>query len=320
VTAPQTIGPVERALWLRSAPPFTGLRARLLAALAQLTHEDLVRAGRSVRPLGRVSRSVRFLMDGRLRAHVEGGATQVLEAPQVIGLTELLAGRDLRAGLTADTDVTILTVGGAQMIDLLEEEFTLVTQVRRGLGRALAAAQAARADWAPEAAAAPPPAPHPDLDQFVDRMLALHNVPLLRRFGVAVLATLLRDEAACRLAAGDIIFRCGDAADRLVVIGDGRVVGTMPDGRTFGAGPGVLLGDNEALTALPYACTVAAETAATIIALDPRVIWDAAEDHFHVARALLGDCARRLLRLEGGLIGSVDALVAPPPTRPQEAA
>jgi CRP-like cAMP-binding protein len=267
-----------------------------------------------VRPLGRVSRSVRLLMEGRLQVRGERGAQAVLEAPQVVGLTELLAGRELRTGMVAETDVTILTVNGAALFDLLEEEFALVLQLYQSIGRAVAAGQAARGDWSPHPALDLPAAPHPDLERFVDRMLALHTVPLLRDFGVAVLAALLRDERARHLTAGETIFTAGDAADRVVVVADGVVVGTAPDGATFRTGAGAMLGDNEALSGLPYACSVRCETATAIIALDPREIWDAAEDHFHVARALLRAAARRLLRLEGALVASI----APPdPPRAQ---
>jgi CRP-like cAMP-binding protein len=312
VTNPNTIGPVERALWLRGVPPFTGLRARLLAALAQLMREDIVRAGRSVRPVGRVSRSVRFLMEGRVQVRGERGTQAVLEAPQVIGLTELLAARELRAGLVAETDVTMLTIAGGAFLDLLEEEFALVLQLRQALGQALAAAQAARHDWAPEPVLGVPAAPDPDLERFIDRMLALDAVPMLRAFGVAVLAALLRDEPARRLAAGETVFAAGDAAEHVIVIGDGTVAGAAPDGASFRAGPGTVLGDNEALTGLPHACTVRCETAVAVIALDRREIWDAAEDHFHVARALLSACARRLLRLADPPV----ARLAPPAPLP----
>lgn len=316
MTTPETIGPVERTLWLRGVAPFTGLRARLLAALAQLMREEIVRAGHPVRPVGRVSRSVRLLMDGRLEIQGEGGARGELEAPQVIGLTELLAGRERRAGLVAATDVTILTISGAAFFDLLEEEFALVLQLRQALGQAIAAAQEARHDWAPEPVLDLPAAPHPELERFVDRMLALHAVPMLRAFGVAVLAALLRDEPARRLQAGATLFAAGDAAERLIVISEGTVVGTAPDGATFRAGAGAILGDNEALTGLPHACTVRCETPVAVIALDAREIWDAAEDHFHVARALLGFSARRLLRLEHAAVASL----APPPPRELETA
>lgn len=311
---PDTIGPVERALWLRSVPPFTGLRARPLAALARLTREEIVRAGRPVQPPGRVSRTLRVLLEGRLRLSGDRGADVVLEAPRAVGLVELLAGRALRSGLVAERDAIILAVDGPALLDLLEEEPLLVPPLRQALGRALAAAQAERGDWAPEPAREPPPAPPRDLTRFVERMLALHAVPMLRAFGVAVLATLLRDEPARRIAAGETIAAAGDVADRLIVIADGAAIGTAPDGTTFRVGAGSMLGDNEALSGLPLACTVRAETPATVIALAARQIWDAAEDHAHVARALLGAAARHLLRLDGGMV----ARFAPPEPSPIE--
>ena len=313
MTAPETLGPVERALFLRSVPPFTGLRARPLAALAQLTREEIVPAGAAIVPLGRGARSVRFLVEGRLRARGAGDTTDVLEAPLVIGLPELLAGREVRLALAADADATILTIAGAALFDLLEEDFTLVRELRRELGEALAAAREARGDWAPDQLPEAAPAPVQDLGRFVDRMLVLHRVPMLRDFGVAVLATLLRDEPVRRLAAGETLFTAGEAAEHIAVIAEGVVVGTPANGAAFRAGAGTMLGDNEALIGAPYAYTAVCEEPAAIIALDPREIWDAADDHFHVARALLAACARSLLRLQGGPAGRVDAVAPPDP-------
>jgi CRP-like cAMP-binding protein len=309
MTSPQTIGPVERALWLRGATPFTGLRARHLAALGRLMDEEIVSAGQAIRPPGAPWRSIRLLAEGRLRVSGEDGAEVIVEAPQVIGLIEQLAGRELRARLVAESDVTILTLDGAVLHDLLEEEFALVMQVRHALGHALAAWQQARGDWAPAAVPDAAAAPAADLERFVDRLLVLHRAPMLRAFGVAVLASLLRDEPARRLAEGDTLFAAGAAAERLFVVAEGEVVGTAPDGSTFRVGPGTLLGENEALIGMPFAHTAVCATPAAVLALDPRAIWDAAEDHFHVARTLLAASARHLLRLEQRVVAAFD----PPP-------
>ncbi|HSP99380.1 MAG TPA: cyclic nucleotide-binding domain-containing protein [Candidatus Dormibacteraeota bacterium] len=313
MTSPQTIGPVERALWLRGVTPFTGLRARHLAALGQLMREEIVPAGQAVRPLGAPWHTVRLLAEGRLRASGEDGAALVVDAPQVIGLIEQLAGRELRARLVADSDVTILTIDRAAMLHLLEEEFAVVLQVRQALGRSLAAWQQQRGDWGPAVVPSAPAAPTADLDRFVERMLVLHRAPMLRAFGVAVLAGLLRDEPAQRLAAGDTLFAAGAAAERMFVVAEGRIEGMAPGGGSVRAEAGSVLGENEALIGMPYAYTAVCATPAAVLALDPRAIWDAAEDHFHVARALLAASARQLLRLEQRVVAGFD----PPPDASQ---
>ena len=94
------------------------------------------------------------------------------------------------------------------------------------------------------------------------------------------------------------------------MIADGAVVGTTASGATFRAGPGTMLGDNEALTGVPYAYTAVCEAPAAVIALDPRDIWDAADDHFHVARAVLAASARRLLRLQGRPVAALATTAA----------
>jgi HEAT repeat protein/CRP-like cAMP-binding protein len=262
MTTPETIGPVERALWLRAVWPFTSLRARPLAALARLMREDVVPAGGAIVPVGRGARSVRLLVEGRLRARGTGEATDVLEAPQVIGLTEMLAGRELRVALAAETDATILTIPGAAFS-------TCSRRIRAGPAAppgvragGCGSARGARRLGAGRVARGIVGAASGPRSAFVDRMLALHRVPMLREFGVAVLATLLRDEPVRQLAAGDTLFAAGSPAERIAVIADGAVVGTAASGATFRAGPGTMLGDNEALTGVPYAYTAVCEAPA----------------------------------------------------------
>ena len=315
---PQTIGPVERALWWRAAAPFTQVPPPLVAELARRSREEVVRSGGIVGPAGGRARRVQLLAEGRLVARDGRGGSAELGAPQVIGLIELLAGAAPRGALMADGEATILSIDGGALLDLLEDEFTLVTQVRQALGRCLAAWQRARGDWRPEAPLASDDAAPADLSRFVDRLLALQRAPLLRDFGVAVLATVLREEIAERHPAGAALFAAGDRAERILLIGAGTVVATGPDGRELELGAGHLLGDNDALLGAPHAYGAVCATPATLIALDPQAIWDAAEDHAHVARALLRSAARQLLRLQPTAIATFEAPNASPPAAGQE--
>lgn len=318
ISGTQTVGPVERALWWRGAAPFTQLPPPLVAGLARLTREEIVPSGGSVEPAGSRARCVRLLGEGRLWVRDPGGGAAEIGAPQVIGLIELLAGTAPRGALQADGEATILSVDGGALLDLLEDEFSLAVQVRQALGRCLAAWQQAEGDWRPAAPAAAGDGPPVDLSRFPDRILALQQAPMLRDFGVAVLATLLRDHAAERRPAGAVLFAAGDPAERMLLVGAGAVTATGADGRAFALGPGALLGDNETLLGAPHAYGAVCAEPTTLIALDPQAIWDAAEDHGHVARALLRAAARQLLRLQRRPIATFDPPVAAPPAAAEE--
>jgi CRP-like cAMP-binding protein len=143
-----------------------------------------------------------------------------------------------------------------------------------------------------------PPA-MPDSFDLVQCLLCLQRAPELRGLGVAVLAALLRDHEPSRLEAGAELFAAGTEAERFFVLVHGEVDCTpaAAAGR-FLARVGDVLGRDAALASLPYQYTAVAKTPAAAIGIDAQVFWDVAEDHFHVARAALSMCARRLLWLQ----------------------
>ncbi|MDX2171212.1 MAG: cyclic nucleotide-binding domain-containing protein [Deltaproteobacteria bacterium] len=291
----QTIGPMERAVHLRALPLFDALRMAQVVGLAQLAEERGAAAGEVLQERGRPLRGLAVLLDGAVRVEAAGAAPVRVEAPHPLGVLELLADRPSAARLVAERAVTLLRIDAARWWDVLEEQFALVIQLRAALGRALAARQpidvVAGPDSGGEAAAR---APH----DSVGRLLRLHRVPLLRPFGVAVLDALVRGGAVeHEIADRTRLLRAGEAADHFLVLTAGAAAAT---GARAPVGPGAVLGANAALSGLPHAHDVDAVGATRAIGVDVRRLWDLAEDHFHVARALLAYAARRLLALDSG--------------------
>jgi CRP-like cAMP-binding protein len=297
-----TVGPMERALALRSLPLFRSLRGRELAMLAQLVREHVMPAGTVLHPAGAAVRAVHLLIEGRVREEHAGQVVARREAPEAIGLVELLAAAPAHASATAETRMTALVIDRAALLDVLEEQFPLLLQLRAVLGREIAARQVELGRFDSPAPAGPAEAPPrlPDTPDLVDCLLCLQRAAELRGLGVAVLAALVRDERATRLPAGERIFAAGEEARRFIVVAEGSVVCTPPESAApFRAGPGDLIGHNAALTGLPYPYTAVTETPVATIGIDAQVFWDVAEDHFHVALRALSMCAARLLWLEG---------------------
>jgi len=308
MAAVQTIGPIERAVLLRALPIFDGVRTGQLAALAQLTDERTAYAGQVLLAAGARVPGLAVLIDGAARVERNGSPPARVEAPYGLGVPELLAGRRSDTTITAETPATILAIDAAVWWDVLEEDFSLVVHVRRSLGRAHALQAAACGAYdvtPPEAPIAAALKPATDVPEMVDRLLHLHRVAALRPFGVAVLAALLGGETERRVASGDALFRAGDEASHVLVVAGGEVECTAPDGTTpLRVGPGAMLGENTALTGLVHAHDAVAVSDAMVLAIDAHRLWDVAEDHFHVARALLAQAARRLLALEPGAVSA----------------
>jgi CRP-like cAMP-binding protein len=297
-----TVGPVERALALRSLPLFRALPAREVSVLAQLLREQAIPRGRQLQSAGSRVSALHLLTDGRVRIERDGAPATSLEAPQALGLIELLAGAPARLTVTADTNVMALVIDRGALLDVLEDQFLLVLHLRDALGGELAARQAdlGRYDL-PRTEAVPmePAAVGSTALDLVQALLWLEQIPELRALGVAVLAALLGEEPTTRFAAGELLLAAGTEATRFLVLVEGDVVCTAADGATsFRAGRGDALGRDAVLAGLAHPYSAVAETAGIAIPVDAQVFWDQAEDNFQVALAALSMSARRLLWLE----------------------
>jgi CRP-like cAMP-binding protein len=296
-----TVGPVERTLALRSLPLFRGLPARELSALAQLLHEQVVPRGQLLHRAGSHVQALHLLTDGRVRLQHDATPAAILEAPQALGFVELLAGEPARVTAVAESIVTALVIDRGALLDVLEDQFSLVLHLRTALGRQIAARQTELGRYelprtgAPIAPARIGSAP---LD-LVESLLRLEQVPELRTFGVAVLAALVGEEPTVSFTAGERLFDAGAEATRLIVLVEGDVVCTAADNAaTFRAGPGDVLGRDAVLGGLEHPYSAVAETAGIAIPIDAQRFWDLAEDNFHVALAALSMSACRLLWLD----------------------
>jgi CRP-like cAMP-binding protein len=296
-----TVGPVERALALRSLPLFRGLPARQIALLAQLAREYGAPRNTVLHIAGQPVRAVYLLIEGRLRQLRDGTVLAPLEAPGALGLMEVLSGEAARTSAIAETDVTALVIDTAALLDVLEDHFPLLLHLCGVFGGQITDLET-QLGWYETVTADPsgmPADPPPDGLDLVDSLMHLQRVADLRPLGVVVLAGLLRDAQSLRLEAGGELFAAGARAERLIVLVRGEVTCTpAAPHRPFRIGPGQILGRDAALAGLPYSYRAVARTAVVAIGIDARVFWDLAEDHFHVGLAALAMGARRVLQLE----------------------
>lgn len=294
-----TVGPVERALALRSLPLFRTVPAPQIARIAQAAREYATARGTALQTAGKPVHIVYLLIDGRLRQVRDGAATAPIEAPGALGLMEMLSGETARATAVADSDVTALAIDTTALLDVLEDDFALLMHLCAVIGQRIADAEK-ELGWYEtlplQADGTPSELPRDGLD-LVDSLVTLQRVPDLRPLGVVVLAGLLRDAHPLRLEAGEEIFADGAEAERLVVVVSGEVTCTPAGQPPFRSGPGIL-GRNAALAGLRYPYRAVAASTVMAIDIKARVFWDTAEDHFHVGLAALAMAARRVLQLE----------------------
>lgn len=295
------VAPLERALYLRSLALFRDLRADELAVFAQLMREQWVHRGSELCRPGHCVHPIHLLVEGRVRYERAGRLIRRVEAPELIGLTERLAGVEPHARVVAESNILALTIDGGTFLDILEDHFSIFLHVRAALGQQLLALQRRLGNYVAvqpfaTTAASLPSSSSPDL---VERLIWLHRSPVLRGFGVGVLAELVRDDRVVRFKAGEPLWARDVPAGFLALVVDG-VVGCAADepGRSFQARRGDLIGVEAAFAGMPHAYPAVAETAVQAIRIDVPALLEVAEDHSHIAAQLLAFCARRLLELE----------------------
>lgn len=293
------VGPLERALYLRSLTLFRTLTASELAACAQLMQERYVRRGEILYEAGAPVRSLYLLVDGRVRLEDQGRRVGELDAAAGVGLVELLAGQPHRSRAVAETNALALVIDAAALLDLVEEHFSFFLQIRHALGAEVALQQQALGSYhtlsAPRPVAA---ASGPSLD-LAEVLLALQTTTVFRDVGLAILAALTSQDREIRLEPGAPLWERGTEPTFLALIADG-VVSCVPEQseHEFRAGPGALLGVDATFGGAPYAYRATAETPVVARAIDTQMLLDMAEDHFDLASRMLAHCACEVLRLK----------------------
>jgi CRP-like cAMP-binding protein len=298
------VEPLQRALYLRSVPLFRGLRAEHLVAFARLMRERWVRRGTLLCAQGAASGAVQFLVAGRVRIERDRRQLRAAEAPASIGLLELLAQAPSAVTAVAATNVLALVIDGAALLDVIEDHFSIFTEIRRAIGEQMLALR----DERDRGSMRQPPVvrdlgpPSPPRLGLVERLIWLSRSPVLRDLGVSVLAVLARDEDELRLREGQVLWAEGAPADFVALLVSGYVgCAGGAKGAAFRAGPGTVLGLDAAFTGIPHEHAAVARTAVVAIRLGVQSLLDVAEDHSHVAARVLAHCAGMLLELRGPL-------------------
>jgi CRP-like cAMP-binding protein len=290
------LGPLERALYMRSLATFRDLAASELASCAQLTQERYIRRGEVLYDEGEPIRSLYLLIDGRVRLEHASQRLRSLEASEDVGLVEFLAGQCHRLRAVADSNAVALLIDGAALLDLMEEHFALFLQIRRALGTEILQHQRALASYRSDTAlsSVAPPASH----DLAEVLLALQRSAVFRDVGVALLASLTSDNSEMHLASGALLWERDIEPGFLALIMEGTVC-CLPEGAPeFCASGGALIGVDAVFGDTPYAYRAVAQTPVIARRIDTQLLLDTAEDHFDLATRILSYCASELLRLK----------------------
>ena len=133
----------------------------------------------------------------------------------------------------------------------------------------------------------------------VERAIALRGVEAFQGVPMNQLAYVAAAATEEWFEDGECLFRQGEPPGSLFVILDGRVR-LERDGETFGdAGPGEALGTWSLFDDHPRRATATSEGNTRALALDRDDFYDVLSEHVEIARSLVQDLVRKLMKLTG---------------------
>jgi CRP-like cAMP-binding protein len=274
---------IHRLLTLRQFPGFADAELEELAVIGDNVSERTLIEYEIAAPAGRVP-PLQLIVEGRIEhgPHVYGPR-------QVFGALEVMAGRALVDPAITTAPTRVLQLAPADFANLLEDNFGLLSNVRRSLARRLLAAGAN--------SYARPRLPYivrPESLGLVDRLVLLRHQLTFSTGRIQALASLAQATREVHFHPGESITRAGALATSSYVLIDGTVRGQ--DGRTLA--PNDALGVIESLAESAY--TVTAEAVTHVRALEtPSIsLFDVIEDHTDLALALVARLASELLDVE----------------------
>jgi CRP-like cAMP-binding protein len=274
---------IHRLLVLRQFPGFAAAELEELAVIAENVTEVTYAAGAVVASAGRIP-ALQLVVEGRIDAsgHAYGPR-------QVFGTLEVIAGRTLATPAIAAVPTRLLQLAPADFANLLEDNFGLLSNVRRSLARDLLAA-------GPRASVRTrlPYVVRTESLGLVDRLVLLRHQITFATGRIQALAALAQATREIRIAPNQPVTRAGAPATASFVIIDGAV--RTSDGRVLG--PNDALGVVESLAEVAYAVTAEAITPVRVLETPSISLFDVIEDHTDLALALISRLASELLDLE----------------------
>ncbi len=279
----------RRIAALAAVPALRGIDGEALAALADQIVETPVRAAV---PLPRAPGALRILPAGADSSSFGRGATFAASAPEL--LPWLARSRSWSRAVVPTASGCAYKVGVRALRSLLRNDFSVTLGVTRALARELVSADHALG-FAMPAAPMPRAVAGDELLGLADRVLVLHAALPFARKHAGSLLQLARHAVDVRVTDGTELWRCGEAADKAVLVIRGEIADQAAGGERFAAGAGAFVGLIDALLEQPRSSCAMARGRLVALGLPMERWLDVLEDEPPLAEAFLGEIARQLL-------------------------
>ena len=289
---------VQRLLTLRKFPGFAGAELGELAIIAENVVElafepgDLVvSSARQVPKPGTLpvsNSALHLVIEGQLEN--ESGVTW--GPHEVCGAIEAMARRRAREDVRAAVPTRTLRLGAADFREILEDNFGLLTTVRRLLARELLAVMPLPPTMAPNMVVAEVTSDQPL--GMVERLMVLRKRMPFGKGRIEALAALAQAAEEVRVPARTEIAAAGELPTSTLILLDGTV--TVQKGPTsVVVGPGHAISALEVLAQVPMTTNVTTITPIRALRCPVAPMYDVLEDHTDLALAMVESLASALV-------------------------
>ena len=275
---------VQRLLDLRKIDGFEDAELADLTALAENVSERSFEPGVLVAGAHARTAAIHIVLDGRLTAP----SGRSWGPGEVCGSLEAMGQRRMREDVFAEDRTRTLQLSAVAFREILEDNYGLLTSVRRALGRQLQDLPVTFDTFdVPE-----PVGPQPL--GMVERLMLLRRRMPFGKGRIEALAALAQAAKEVRLPANAEIAVVGDAVTDTLVLLEGRVRVTR-GGTTVVVGAGYVVGSREAIAELPHQTTCVALTPIRALCCPSSVMFDVLEDHTDLALSMIESLAAALV-------------------------
>jgi CRP-like cAMP-binding protein len=294
------VGPLERALYLKTLSPLEGLGPAEIAVFAEHAVEHRYRRGAHVLKAGEMVPACHVVVEGRLRVQSPKDPQPTEVGPrETAGLLTLLARSTQGVDAIAVEDTLTLSIEADVVFDIMEDNFTIFLQLLRYVARRTLEERRDIPEWELLAPGQDDDNRTPENLNLIDRLLYLRRPgSVFEHSSLAALADLTAMTPELRFPPGTILWNAGDRSDEAFIIMRGIVLCTAQGTLTpFRCGPGYPMGNLERLYGEPRWYTAVTETDVVALRSDLDSFLDVLEDHPDIARDVLVGMARNLFRL-----------------------
>lgn len=277
---------VRRLLDLRTIDGFEDAALADLTSLAENVTERSYEAGVLVAASRARTAAIHIVLEGRLTAT----SGRSWGPGEVCGSLEAMGKRRMGEDVFTEEPTRTLQLSAVAFREILEDNYGLLSNVRRALGRQLHALPPTFETFdMPEPVGAQPLG-------MVERLMLLRRRMPFGRGRIEALAALAQAADEVRLPAGATLAIAGEMVESTLVLLEGRVRISRGD-CTVVVGPGYAVGALEALAELPHAATSVTLTPVRALRCPSGVMFDVLEDHTDLALAMIEALATALVDL-----------------------